>query len=80
MFLEIQDLGDLSDGSNLAGLLSYYCPSELHWSELLWPSNDGGLDVNDAVFNYQLILRLLQESLSYNPCTLSIDDLVYMHR
>ncbi|XP_047482342.1 uncharacterized protein LOC125034532 isoform X4 [Penaeus chinensis] len=76
VFPRIQDLSDLSDGIGLAALLAFYCPQELPWGEIAVADPPS---IADSLYNIGLVIRFCQESLPYNPCLLTKEDIVYMH-
>ncbi|XP_063596397.1 uncharacterized protein LOC134773202 isoform X5 [Penaeus indicus] len=76
VFPRIQDLSDLSDGIGLAALIAFYCPQELPWGEIAVADPPS---IADSLYNIGLVIRFCQESLPYNPCLLTKEDIVYMH-
>ncbi|XP_053651388.1 uncharacterized protein Patronin isoform X6 [Cherax quadricarinatus] len=76
VFPRIQDLSDLSDGIGLAALISFYCPQELPWGDIAVADPPS---IADSLYNIGLVIRFCQESLPYNPCLLTKEDIVYMH-
>ncbi|CAB4064941.1 CAMSAP [Lepeophtheirus salmonis] len=75
-FTQIKEISDLSDGIGLAGVLAHYCPDELMWREIALGSPPS---MADSLYNIQLVHRFCKESLNFNICHLSIEDIVYMH-
>ncbi|KAK8401531.1 hypothetical protein O3P69_001012 [Scylla paramamosain] len=76
VFPRIQDLSDLSDGIGLAALVAFYCPQELSWQDIAVADPPS---IADSLYNVGLVIRFCQESLPYNPCLLTKEDVVYMH-
>ncbi|XP_069186002.1 uncharacterized protein Patronin [Procambarus clarkii] len=76
VFPRIQDLSDLSDGIGLAALIAFYCPQELPWGDIAVADPPS---IADSLYNISLVIRFCQESLPYNPCLLTKEDIVYMH-
>ncbi|XP_071548392.1 LOW QUALITY PROTEIN: uncharacterized protein Patronin [Panulirus ornatus] len=76
VFPRIQDLSDLSDGIGLAALIAFYCPQELPWGDIAVADPPS---IADSLYNIGLVIRFCQESLPYNPCLLTKEDIVYMH-
>ena len=76
-FPRIQDLSDLSDGIGLAALVSYYCPQELAWGDIAVADPPS---MADSLYNIGLVIKFCHEALPYNPCLLTREDVVYMHR
>ncbi|XP_042234616.1 uncharacterized protein LOC121874529 isoform X5 [Homarus americanus] len=76
VFPRIQDLSDLSDGIGLAALVAFYCPQELPWGDIAVADPPS---IADSLYNIGLVIRFCQESLPYNPCLLTKEDIVYMH-
>ncbi|XP_050688722.1 uncharacterized protein LOC126981544 isoform X16 [Eriocheir sinensis] len=76
VFPRIQDLSDLSDGIGLAALVAFYCPQELSWQDIAVADPPS---IADSLYNVGLVVRFCQESLPYNPCLLTKEDIVYMH-
>ena len=74
-----QDLSDLSDGVGLCGLLAFYCPDELSLSELTVPTPGEPLSVSESLYNLQLVQRVCRDSLPYNVCHFSFEDILYFH-
>ena len=77
VFPHIQDLSDLSDGIGLAALISYYCPQDLSWTDIAVADPPS---MADSLYNIGLVIRFCHESLPYNPCLLTKEDIAYMHR
>ncbi|KAK7069879.1 hypothetical protein SK128_011064, partial [Halocaridina rubra] len=76
VFPRIQDLSDLSDGIGLAALIAFYCPQELQWGDIAVADPPS---IADSLYNIGLVIKFCQESLPYNPCLLTKEDVVYMH-
>ncbi|XP_066967192.1 uncharacterized protein Patronin isoform X14 [Macrobrachium rosenbergii] len=76
VFPRIQDLSDLSDGIGLAALIAFYCPQELQWGDIAVADPPS---IADSIYNIGLVIKFCQESLPYNPCLLTKEDIVYMH-
>ncbi|KAG0727117.1 Patronin [Chionoecetes opilio] len=76
VFPRIQDLSDLSDGIGLAALVAFYCPQELSWQDIAVADPPS---IADSLYNVGLAIRFCQDSLPYNPCLLTREDVVYMH-
>ncbi|KAK3888904.1 hypothetical protein Pcinc_007065 [Petrolisthes cinctipes] len=76
VFPRIQDLSDLSDGIGLAALVAFYCPQELSWRDIAVADPPS---IADSLYNVGLVIKFCQESLPYNPCLLTKEDIVYMH-
>ena len=88
-FLPIQELSDLSAGFGLCALIALYCPEKLNWSEIAGitgnvtesstDDNSNNQSMADSLYNIQLVQRFCRESLPFNICHLSIEDVVYLH-
>ncbi|XP_064106006.1 uncharacterized protein LOC135215372 isoform X4 [Macrobrachium nipponense] len=76
VFPRIQDLSDLSDGIGLAALIAFYCPQELQWGDIAVADPPS---IADSIYNIGLVIKFCQDSLPYNPCLLTKEDIVYMH-
>ncbi|XP_060518088.1 patronin isoform X3 [Cylas formicarius] len=74
-FHSCRDLKDLCDGSNLAALISFYCPDELSWSDIKVsqvPSVQGSLQ------NLQIIHEFCDRCLPSSIFHLEPEDIFYM--
>ncbi|GAB6019537.1 hypothetical protein CHUAL_001111 [Chamberlinius hualienensis] len=72
----LQDLSDLSNGCCLNALISYYCPHIFRWQSICLNSP---MSMADSLHNLQLVQRFCKEHLPYDPCFLTLEDLVYLH-
>ena len=75
-FNKLQDISDLSDGIALTSVISLYCPDDFSWTEISFqdPTN-----VADCLRNIQLLQKFISETLPYNFCHLTTEDIFYMH-
>ena len=88
-FSRLQDLSDISDGFSLCALIALYCPEKLNWSEIAGiagnvsdattDNNSNNQSMADSLYNIQLVQRFCRDSLPFNFCHLSIEDVVYLH-
>ena len=87
-FSQLQDLSDVSDGFALCSLIALYCPEKLNWSEIAGiagttseatDNNSNNQSMADSLYNIQLVQRFCRDSLPFNVCHLSIEDVVYVH-
>ena len=88
-FSRLQDLSDISDGFALCALIALYCPEKLNWSEIAGiagdvsdastDNNSNNQSMADSLYNIQLVQRFCRDSLPFNFCHLSIEDVVYLH-
>ncbi|CAL8144364.1 unnamed protein product [Orchesella dallaii] len=74
-----QDLTDLADGVGLCSLLAFYCQEELALSEISVPNPGEPLSVSDSLWNLQLVHRVCRDSLPYNVCHFTFEDVLYLH-
>lgn len=74
-----QDLADLADGVGLCSLLAFYCQEELALSEISVPNPGEALSVSDSLWNLQLVHRVCRDSLPYNVCHFTYEDVLYLH-
>ncbi|CAG7719003.1 unnamed protein product [Allacma fusca] len=74
-----QDLSDLSDGVGLCSLLAFYCQDELSLNELTVPTPGEPLNVSESLWNLQLVQRVCRDSLPYNVCHFTFEDILYFH-
>lgn len=74
-----QDLTDLADGVGLCSLLAFYCQEELALSEISVPNPGEPLSVSDSLWNLQLVQRVCRDSLPYNVCHFTFEDVLYLH-
>uniref|UniRef100_T1JA50 CKK domain-containing protein n=1 Tax=Strigamia maritima TaxID=126957 RepID=T1JA50_STRMM len=72
----LRDLSDLSDGCCLATVLSFYCPSNFKWQDICYSSP---MTMSDSLYNLQLVQKFCRDHLPFNPCFLTLEDLVYQH-
>lgn len=71
----VKDFKDLCDGIALAGLISYYCPDELPWTEI----KDSYLpNISESLHNLRLVYNFCQQSLPTNVFHLMPEDITYM--
>lgn len=75
-FPKVNDLSDLTDGVAISSVMSLYCPDELPWSSIALGDPPS---MADSLYNIQLLQRFCKDSLPFNVCHLSIEDIVYMH-
>lgn len=71
----IKDLKDLCDGVGLAALISFYCPDELPWSQLLvsyLPT------VSESLHNLMLVYNFCERSLPFSVFHMMPEDVTYM--
>ncbi|XP_074040441.1 calmodulin-regulated spectrin-associated protein patronin isoform X3 [Leptinotarsa decemlineata] len=74
-FPPLRELKDLCDGVGLAALISYYCPDELHWTEIrisCVPS------VQDSLYNLRLLHDFCSRCLPTSIYHLMPEDVTYM--
>ncbi|XP_014260649.1 patronin isoform X4 [Cimex lectularius] len=74
-FPKAKQLQDLCDGASLAGLVSFYCPEELHWSSICVSQLP---TVPDCVRNLTLVSDFCQKALPYNIFHMAPEDVYYM--
>ncbi|KAK3922426.1 Patronin, partial [Frankliniella fusca] len=75
-FPEIKELKDLSDGVGLAALVSFYCPEEVPWKDVVisyLPT------VSDSVKNLMLVHDFCQRCLPHTVFHLMPEDISYLH-
>ena len=75
-FPKVNDLSDLTDGVAIASVMSLYCSEGLPWSSVALGDPPS---MADSLYNIQLLQRFCKDSLPFNVCHLSIEDIVYMH-
>ena len=73
----------------MCAVIALYCPEKLSWSEIAGiagnvsePSTDNNSNnqsMADSLYNIQLVQRFSRDSLPFNFCHLSIEDVVYLH-
>jgi calmodulin-regulated spectrin-associated protein len=73
----------------LCALIALYCPDKLNWSEIAGiagnvsetstDNNSNNQSMADSLYNIQLVQRFCRDSLPFNFCHLSIEDVVYLH-
>lgn len=74
-FPEIKELKDLSDGVGLAALVSFYCPEEVPWKDVVvsyLPT------VSDSVKNLMLVHDFCQRCLPHSVFHLMPEDISYL--
>ncbi|KAK9510534.1 hypothetical protein O3M35_005291 [Rhynocoris fuscipes] len=74
-FPNVVSLQDLCDGVSLCGLVSFYCPEELHWSNI---SISQVPTVSDCVRNLTLVHDFCTKALPANIFHMSPEDVYYM--
>ncbi|XP_026293230.1 patronin isoform X4 [Frankliniella occidentalis] len=75
-FPEIKELKDLSDGVGLAALVSFYCPEEVPWKDVVvsnFPT------VSDSVKNLMLVHDFCRRCLPHTVFHLMPEDISYLH-
>jgi calmodulin-regulated spectrin-associated protein len=75
-FPKVNDLSDLTDGVAITSVMALYCPEDLPWSSIALGDPPS---MADSLYNIQLLQRFCKDSLPFNVCHLSIEDIVYMH-
>jgi len=75
-FPKVNDLSDLTDGVAITSVMSLYCSEGLPWSSIALGDPPS---MADSLYNIQLLQRFCKDSLPFNVCHLSIEDIVYMH-
>ena len=75
-FPKVNDLSDLTDGVAITSLMSLYCPDAMNWSSIALGDPPS---MADSLYNIQLLQRFCKDTLPFNFCHLSIEDIVYMH-
>ena len=76
-FPELRELGDLSDGVCLLGLLAFYAPDVVDWTRM---ATNEPFSMADCLYNLELVHKFCSESLPNNIFHLGLEDIVYMHR
>lgn len=76
-FPELRELGDLSDGVCLVGLLAFYAPDVVDWTRM---ATNEPFSMADCLYNLELVHKFCSESLATNIFHLGLEDIVYMHR
>ncbi|KAG5885276.1 hypothetical protein JTB14_005815 [Gonioctena quinquepunctata] len=74
-FPPLRELKDLGDGVGLAALIAYYCPDELHWTDIrisYVPS------VQDSLYNLRLVQDFCTRCLPATIYHLMPEDVTYM--
>ncbi|XP_046460065.1 patronin-like isoform X34 [Daphnia pulex] len=75
-FPELRELGDLSDGMSLLGLLAFYAPDLVDWTRI---ATNEPFSMADCLYNLELVHKFCSESLPNNIFHLGLEDIVYMH-
>lgn len=75
-FPKVNDLSDLTDGVAITSVMALYCPEDLPWSSIALGDPPS---MADSLYNIQLLQRFCKDTLPFNVCHLSIEDIVYMH-
>ena len=75
-FPKVNDLSDLTDGVAISSVMALYCSEGLPWSSVALGDPPS---MADSLYNIQLLQRFCKDSLPFNVCHLSIEDIVYMH-
>lgn len=70
-----RELKDLCDGVGLAALISYYCPDELHWTEIKISRVPS---VQDSVYNLRLVQDFCARCLPASIFHLMPEDVTYL--
>lgn len=70
-----RELKDLCDGVALAALISYYCPDELHWTEIQISRVPS---VQDSIYNLRLVQDFCTRYLPALIFHLMPEDVTYM--
>ena len=76
-FAELRELSDLGDGVSLVGLLTFYCPDFIDWTQM---ALNEPFSMADCLYNLEMVRNFCYTTLPYNVCHLSLEDFVYMHR
>ncbi|XP_023310472.1 patronin isoform X3 [Anoplophora glabripennis] len=74
-FPPLRELKDLCDGVGLAALISYYCPDELHWTEIRISSMPS---LQDSLYNLRLVQDFCHRCLPSSIFHLMPEDVTYM--
>uniref|UniRef100_A0A0N8CGU7 Calmodulin regulated spectrin-associated protein 1 1 (CAMSAP1L1) n=1 Tax=Daphnia magna TaxID=35525 RepID=A0A0N8CGU7_9CRUS len=75
-FPELRELGDLSDGMSLLGLLAFYAPDLVDWTRI---ATNEPFSMADCLYNLELVHKFCSESIPNNIFHLGLEDIVYMH-
>ena len=71
-FPKVNDLSDLTDGVAITSVMSLYCSEGLPWSSIALGDPPS---MADSLYNIQLLQRFCKDSLPFNVCHLSIEDI-----
>jgi len=74
-FPTLRELKDLCDGVSLAALISFYCPEELPWTDVVvnyLPT------ISDSVQNLMLVYNFCTRSLPCSVFHMMPEDVTYM--
>ncbi|CAH1117780.1 unnamed protein product [Phaedon cochleariae] len=74
-FPPLRELKDLCDGVGLAALISYYCPDDLHWTEIRVSQMPS---VQDSIHNLRLVQDFCASCLPASIFHLMPEDVTYM--
>ncbi|XP_066144047.1 patronin-like isoform X5 [Euwallacea fornicatus] len=74
-FTQSHSLGNLCDGVGLAALVAYYCPDELHWTDIRISPVPS---VQDSVNNLRLVRDFCARSLPASIFHLQPEDITYL--
>ncbi|KAJ8916210.1 hypothetical protein NQ315_016349 [Exocentrus adspersus] len=74
-FPPVRELKDLCDGVGLAALISYYCPEELHWTEIRVSTLPS---LQDSLYNLRLVQDFCYRCLPASIFHLMPEDITYM--
>ncbi|KAJ8975827.1 hypothetical protein NQ317_003863 [Molorchus minor] len=74
-FPQLRELKDLCDGVALTALISYYCPDELHWTEI---RTSRVPSLQDSLFNLRLVQDFCCRCLPASIFHLMPEDITYM--
>lgn len=78
MHLEpIASINDLCDGVRLACLISFYCPDELPWNQLVITKLP---TISDSLHNLMLVYEFCNLCLPYSPFHMMPEDVTYLKR
>lgn len=73
----LKNMNDLCDGVRLACLISFYCPDELPWNQLVITKLP---TVSDSVHNLSLVYDFCQHCLPYSVFHMMPEDVIYLKR
>lgn len=73
----ISTMNDLCDGVRLASLVSFYCPDELPWNQLVITKLP---TVSDSLHNLMLVYEFCHHCLPYSVFHMMPEDVTYLKR